>query len=92
MPPREFLGSWDKNANIVETQKFCTSGVGLQEGKDSRTKLDNNLGGFKKALRGFSAEAPKPDSGPVSGRLGSDFGGLPGCNSDFWSVTPTFGL
>ena len=56
-------------------------------------RVRNALGGFKKALKGgFSAEAPKPDSGPLSGRFGSDSGGLPGCNSDFWSVTPTFGL
>ena len=48
--------------------------------------------GFKKALRGFSAEAPKPDSGSFSGRFGSDSGGPPHCNADFWTVTPTFGL
>ena len=51
-----------------------------------------DLGGFKKALRGFSVEAPKPHLGPFSGRFGSDSGGLPGYNSDFWSVTPTLGL
>ena len=52
------------------------------------------LGGFKfkKVLRGFSVEAPKPNSDAFSGRFGSDSGGLPGCNSDFWSVTRTFGL
>ena len=50
------------------------------------------LGGFKKALRGFSVEAPEPHSGPFSGRLGSDSRGLPGCNSDSWSVTLTSGL
>ena len=53
---------------------------------------DLNLGGFKKALGVFSVEAPKPDSGSFSGRFGSDSGGLPGCNSDFWSVMPTCGL
>ena len=47
---------------------------------------------FKNALRGFSVEAPKPHSGPFSGRFVSDSGALPGCVSDFWSVTPTFGL
>ena len=31
----------------------------------------------------FSVEAPKPHSGFLSGRFGSDSGGLPGCNSDF---------
>ena len=61
-------------------------------------KITFALGGFKRALRGFSVEAPKPHSGPFSGRFGSDSGGLPGCNSDFWSessdfqpVTLTFG-
>ena len=39
------------------------------------------LGGFKKALRGFSVEAPY--SGFFSGLFSSDSGGLPGCNSDF---------
>ena len=39
------------------------------------------------ALRGFSAEAPKPHSD----RFGLDSGGLPGCTSDFWSATLTFG-
>ena len=47
---------------------------------------------IQEGFKGFSAEAPKPDSGAFSGRFGSDFGGLPGCNSDFWLVTPTFGL
>ena len=51
-----------------------------------------SLGGFTIALGGFSVEAPEPHSGPFSGRFGSDSGGLPGCNSDFWSATPTFGL
>ena len=46
-------------------------------------------GGFKRALRGFSVEAPKPDSGCFSRRFGSDSGCLPGCSSDSWSVTPT---
>ena len=41
---------------------------------------------------GFSVEAPKPELGPFSGQFGSDSGGLPGCNSDFWPATPTFGL
>ena len=50
------------------------------------------LGGFKKALRRTFVEAPKPHSGVFSGRFGSDSEGLPGCSSDFWSVTPTFGL
>ena len=47
---------------------------------------------IQEGFKGFSAEAPKPDSGAFSGRFGSDFGGLPGCNSDFCPVTPTFGL
>ena len=54
--------------------------------------LRQMLGGFKKALRGVSVEAPKPDSGAFSGRFGSDSGVLPGRNSDFWCVTPTFDL
>ena len=45
--------------------------------------------GFK---RGISVEAPKPNLGFFSGRVGSDSGGLPGCNSNIWSVTPSFGL
>ena len=31
------------------------------------------LGGFKKALWGFSVEEPKHHSGPFSGRFGSDW-------------------
>ena len=55
--------------------------------KTNRQKYAKNwLAGFKKALKGFSVEAPKPHSGSFSGRFGSDSGGLPGCNSDFWSV------
>ena len=50
---------------------------------ESESKKTQNLAGFKKASRGFSVEARKPDSGAFSGRFGSDFGGLPGCNSDF---------
>ena len=54
-------------------------------------KAKNNLGGFKKALKGVSAEAPKPHVGPFCRRFGSDSGGLrAGRNSDFWSIAPTF--
>ena len=42
-------------------------------------------------IRGFFVEAPKPDSGPFSGRFGSDSGGLPSRSSDFRLVTLTFG-
>ena len=45
------------------------------------------LGGFKKALRPFSAELPKPHSDTYFERSGSDFGGPSGCNSDFHTVT-----
>ena len=45
--------------------------------------------GFK---GGVSVEAPKPHSGPFAWRFGFASRGLPGCISDFWSVTPTFGL
>ena len=53
----------------------------------------HTVGGFKKASRdGFlHVEALEPFSGP-SRRFDPDSGGLPGCNSDFWSVTPTFDL
>ena len=50
----------------------------------SKKKTDQ-LGGFKKALRAFSAEAPQRHSGSFSRRFGSDSGGLP-------AVTLTFGL
>ena len=45
-------------------------------------KKGYQLGGFG----GFSVEAPEPDSGSFSGRFGSDSGGLPHWNSDFWSL------
>ena len=55
---------------------------------ESAQKYHCYLAGFKKALRGFSVEKHlNPIRGPFS-----DFGGVPGCNSDFLSVTPTFGL
>ena len=50
------------------------------------------LAGFKKALRPFSVERPKPRSGAYSRRFGSDFGAPPGRISDFWPVTPIFAL
>ena len=58
-------------------------------------KMDKRILDYLDSRRlqgGFSVEAPKRHSGPFSGRFGSDSGGLPGCNSDFWPVTPTFGL
>ena len=51
-------------------------------------KDHHGLGGFKKALRGCAV--PKPDSGPFSGRFGSDSVCLPGCNSDFLVRTSGF--
>ena len=55
-------------------------------------------GGFKKALGPASAELPNSNSDTYLGRFGSDFG-CPsvavtltfGCNSDFCTVTLTFG-
>ena len=55
-------------------------------------KNTHALGGFRKALRGFSVKGCKPHSGSFLELFGSDSGVLPSCSSDFWSVTPTFGL
>ena len=60
-----------------------------QKAQKNTTYLNWIQEGFK---GGFSAKVPQPDSGPFSGRFGSDSGGLPHCNSDFWPVTPIFGL
>ena len=54
-------------------------------------KMGHLLVGFKKAFKG-GILYPRPHSGSFSGRFGSDSVGLSGCNSDFGSVTPTFGL
>ena len=74
-------------ANVGKAK--CGLGLGCQQVKKSL--LSFRLGGFKKALS-ESVEAPKLHSGQVPGRFGLDFWGLPGCKSDCWSVTQTFGL
>ena len=51
--------------------------------------MRNILGGFKKALRRFSAEPPKIDSDTCLGRLSSGLGHPSGCISDFRAVTLT---
>ena len=61
-------------------------------GKVGKKKGTQTLAGLKKALRPFSVERLKPDSGTYSGRFGSDFGAPPGCISNFWPVTPIFVL
>ena len=50
------------------------------------------LAGFKKALRGVSCRSTQTRLGALFWAIRFGFRRSAGCNSDFWSVTPIFGL
>ena len=67
---------------------FCSRG-----GVGSANLIFMGVGIFPTIEEGFKGvsfvEAPKSHLAPFSGLFGSDSGGLPGCNFDFWPVIPT---
>ena len=57
----------------------------MEEWEEKTGGMGDGLDGFKKALRGFSVETPKPYSGALLGDSVRILGVRP-------AVTPTFGL